>query len=590
MKMNNQKGFSLVEVLISLGLVGVIALFVGDLMKSTKQYGRYDQSLNEVEDLVNAMYHQSQILEVCENNFADGTAIDPNVKHTTFIDANNNPIFTSGNLGINSTITAFTWNLEYDDLVEKNQVLLSLQFTTGSDVAGSQTMTRQFPLYLFYNTTTNTVRGCIDFKENHVKTVFDQICKGTGAMADTVNMTCYHTGLETTSCGTNKFVNGFTRSDSQRLYVYYPVNCVDKTGMTVAADCGTKQLLMAFDVSGNPTCLDFTSTQMFPGFDQISEACAGSILTLNRNPAAGPVDIDCSGAAVPTPVPTANPCSLAVSQFLAPNPPTSLFGDANWNLQSSTVLAGAMDIIPLGSPFDPYLWHVNDIDGKIWSPGLTTLMYPEIYSFNLETTTLGLGNFYLDQNTSGNQYKITYYLRAVSSQSTNPNISSTAYGTQTCKFTFSRTSAGNYTYQVEAQSCDPARGTHPTATSAVVPFTYTAGSKSINLATRFLQNAASVPACGISIVATPCTLSSTWPYECDNGAGVSNYDWTWTTLAQPSLSFNAPNIWQRQMQVVGGELDKNNASLNQSLNVLDDFKICNDAHPISGTSVKCDMP
>jgi prepilin-type N-terminal cleavage/methylation domain-containing protein len=583
-------GFSLVEILVSLGIVGVISLFTGQLMNTSKKFNRFDQSLNEIENLVNSMYHQAQILEVCENNFPAGTSITNFTPHTVFIDADNNPIFSSGALGINSTITAFEYDIGYSN-ADKDQVLLTLTFTTGNDVTGPSTLVRSFPLFVTYNTTTDTIAGCISMEDNYKKTVFDQTCLGTGAVADTTNLTCYHTGLQTETCSADKFVSGFAESKPDRLYVYYPTYCSDKTGLTVIADCGDKKLLMGFDGTGSPTCLPMTSTQLFPGFEQTAEACAGSILTLSRNPADGPVDIECGGAAVPTPVPTVSACSMANYSYSAPLPPTELFGDANWNLYTINPLttSGFTGIRPLGIPFAPYLIHANDVHGYGWSVPVVNKIFPEVYSFNLDTD-LGLGNFDIDSNTVGNTYKFSYYFRAISSQNTDPAMMSPAYGTMTCKFTFERTALNTYTYQIEAESCDPEAGVHPTASTGPTAFTHTAGGTSINLATRFLIDPAATPACGISIVQLPCVMPSgvNWPEEC-GASGAPDYNWNWLTLAQPNESFNAPNIWQRSIEIEGGDMGYIGNGVYETINVLDDYKICDDADPITGASVKCDM-
>lgn len=589
MRLLNKKiesaGFSLVEVLAALGIVSVISLMVGSMMNTNKRYSRNLQSYDEIGDFINEMYHQAQILDVCNVNFPAGTSIPLASDRTTFLDGNGATLFSSGDLGTNKTISAFSYNIDYKNSAIKDQVMLTVTFTTGNDVSGSNTVSRGFPLYVSFDTATDTITGCVSMDDNYNSTILEQSCQGTGAVLDSANESCYHIGLQTTDCSTDQYVSGFYFSSSDRLYKFYPSMCLDMTGLLPQIEC-VDQLLMGFDGSGNFTCLDLTSDQFYPGFDQTAEACGGSTLTLNKNSPTGPVDVDCSGAAVPTPTPTSSSCTMAANSYLGSHPPLSLWGDGNWNTSSTSNGPGAgfLQIIPLGSPYAPYLFHQNDVTGYAWEAGTTgDMLYNMIYSFNFYTANPpSVTAFEIEDITSGNNYKVTYYTRAVSSQSTDPSSDSTAYGSITCKYTFEKTAATTYQYTMELESCDPASGTNPTDSAGPTSFTYSPGAYSINLGNRFIDGLA--PACGISIVGPGCTRSpDDWGEDC-------SYSWTWITASQANSSFSAPNIWQKQLEVIGGDYDTSNPTASQTKGVLDNFIICSDTNAATGASSMCGMP
>jgi prepilin-type N-terminal cleavage/methylation domain-containing protein len=587
-----ESGFSLLEILVALGIVGIISVMVGSLMQNNKKFSRNLQGYNEIEDLTNQLNHQSQILDVCNVNFPPGTTIPFASNKTTFLDSLGNILFSSSALGLNENIASYYYNIGYADVTTKEEVRLTITFTTGSNTIGANTLTRSFPLFVSFDTTSNTITGCISMDENYDQTVLDQACLGTGAIADNVSKLCYHAGLDQTSCATNTFVHGFYYSPSEYKYKFSPEMCVPKTGMIYHAPCMDNQLLMGFSALGVFSCLPITATQLYVGFDQVVEACAGSVLTLNKNSPTGPVDIDCSGAAVPTPIPTVAACTMPAEVFFGSNTsPTRQWGDGIWQVSgmSSSSGHGWSGILSLGAPYANYLKHENDISAFYFASGVSGDMNDDmIYSFNFDTTNPpDIGAFTLEDITSGNYSKITYYTRAVSTQETDPSKTAAVYGTITCKYTFTKTAATTYQYTINMESCDPASGVNPVGSSGPTSFTYTPGSTSINLGNKFVAGIA--PACGISIV--QAGLFDSWPHEYAAPTPPYNYYvWTWVTASQANGSFNAPNNWQKQLRIVGGDWNSASSASPQTKGVLDDFKICTDTVPATGASAMCSIP
>lgn len=340
---NNQTGFSLIEIMISVGLLGLISLGVMELTKESNKFSMQQKAKLDESQLMGLLQNKLANKTVCEANFKGKdlsliTSIEKlkdyhldaqGLEHTEEFLSINNEYFGESQLLKISSI-----KINYLDSNSWFDVVVTLQKTQSDK--GLQEINRTFRIYA--QIAGNIVTECMGTLSTGSSSgsLSGYLCapnlaeNGTDSMvqiSDPANPSaeiCIRKALDPEGCSLlgNEVTTGFVYNSTTYSYDH-------KCKSTIASFICPLGFLMGFAATGDLNCAPLTVNKIFPAFkdDPLDCGSGGAMLgfAIGGNNA---VRILCTP--VPTPSPTAAPIATGLSlpgsnKLVWNDPPVTFF-------------------------------------------------------------------------------------------------------------------------------------------------------------------------------------------------------------------------------------------------------------------------
>lgn len=240
----NQKGFSLIEVIVALGVMTAGAFFMMKMNEDNqKTINNMFISQGIATDMANTTRRMSNV-SACDNNFRNrnlsgGAAI------SSLRDENNN-VFLSvgqegGHGGARFRVTAIETSPK-----DASSFNLHITYQKIGSFVGSEVLRKTFAIPA--QITGSTVEACQTSDSSVIAAAVEQSCYG-GAIFDPVTKTCQVMMMAPGSCPVGQYVRGINYDASNHTF---KISCRDMP--TKNQDCPAGQFVRGFSLSGRPQC------------------------------------------------------------------------------------------------------------------------------------------------------------------------------------------------------------------------------------------------------------------------------------------------------------------------------------------------
>jgi prepilin-type N-terminal cleavage/methylation domain-containing protein len=333
-KFKKHRGFTLVEVMVSMGLLSVIMLGVTKIMDRSGSSLKYNKSRNDLAMAVDGAAFQVRKQEACQNNFVGNNAT---ANYTQLVDEDSNVILAENQqFGSTDRETITLTDIATEKLTSNTMNVVLTFDTTDLDV-GIPSIVRRIPVYAAIDGT-DTVTGCFEVEESMHTTIIDYACLGYGAVRN--GDYCYRKTLRNGPCpdlalnplpnNPDGFVTEVHEASSSTDFEHQS-SCVDTMNINDPGTCSGTEYLVGFDSFGNKVCMNFTNNQAIYAFEDTTlEDCTGHNL-FAINTGSSPYGITCSTApAPPAPAPASSPPCSAGGHIPSVDPPYYSAGGVNW--------------------------------------------------------------------------------------------------------------------------------------------------------------------------------------------------------------------------------------------------------------------
>lgn len=376
-----KRGISLVELLVSVAMVGGLALAIAELMRQTGQVTSKNRTRYDESEFLMVLHNKLMQPAVCEKNFPVG---DPAAVNSiaSLLDTDNSVLAAVGSIyGENEDLEITAMSSTHD--ANSSWLKVNIEFTKQKTTSGPQVINRSLLVFAEVDGSGDIVR-CLGSSLSVEDSAWDLACtNNTSAedrdvmitMADPADATktlCVRKGINTEGCGflDPEMIYEFSYNGTTKLYdatcsaAYKSYLCMSDFLMLVNADgtayCDGPTQLHAYQpynttndagafVSGPPT-LDCTG-RIYSGL----EAHADGIRVLCGGAKAG------APTATPTPTPTNTPTPTPTSAGGSCASPTSSY--------SYTITKA---VIPLNTTTNFTIQAENDCDGYTAIPTPTS--------------------------------------------------------------------------------------------------------------------------------------------------------------------------------------------------------------------------
>lgn len=292
--LHRQAGVSLVELLISVAMLGGVALTVAELMRQTGQVTSKTRTRYDESEFLTILHNKLMQPAVCEKNFVIG---DPATKasftNDELLDTDNSVLAQVGDqYGENQDLTLTAISSTY----EATSSWIKVNFTfTKAKVANlsPQTITRSLMIFAEVDAT-GDVERCLGSSLSVKDSVWDLACKAnelaTGGRDVMVEITdpddptqtiCVKKNLNPEGCGllTADVTNSFSYNSTSKLYDFTCVAALKSSNCPV-------DFFMRYGNDGSAVCAPLSLLHTYQPFNETDNA--GAFVS-------GPAVLDCTG-------------------------------------------------------------------------------------------------------------------------------------------------------------------------------------------------------------------------------------------------------------------------------------------------------
>jgi hypothetical protein len=433
--LRRQAGISLVELLISVAMLGGVALTVAELMRqsgqvTSKTRTRYDES-----EFLTILHSKLMQPDVCEKNFPVGSAAaKASFTNDELLDVDNSVLAKVGDqYGENQDLTLSAISSSYE--ATSSWIKVNFQFTKAktSNLA-PQAITRSLLIFAEVDTATGNVERCLGSSLSVEDSLWDLACTANtlaGNSRDVMVVVedpdnagqniCVKKNLNPEGCGllATEVANTFGYNSSTKLYDFTCVNALN------AAVC-PMDFFMRYRSDGTAVCLPISQLQSYQPFNETDDLGAfvsgPAVLPCTGRYYSGLQDINnrirvlCDNVVADTPTPTPTPTETNTPTA---TPTTGSCRSCATRPATYTYRINKSDIPDNATThFGVYL--VNDCDGQPTYPGLSgfgvcsgtgcskcTGLEGPICGVNI-TNSSGSGGTYTIFGTNGGSDETTY--------------------------------------------------------------------------------------------------------------------------------------------------------------------------------------
>jgi prepilin-type N-terminal cleavage/methylation domain-containing protein len=251
---NNQKGFTLVEVMLSMFLMGIISFFLSDLAIKVFESSVKNESESAIAEIMSDVQYKLSLINVCNHNFAgknrNTTSLEQILNPTT-----NKPILASGTQTNYNGFVVENLALSSDD-AEKADLVIS--FKRKNLLSKSvQAFNRRIRIAITTDpTNSEKILQCSFTLDSVYSDMIDYACNGLGSVvnrndpSDPFDDECYHAGYSKELCPPGERVLRYELVDVQEssgkiVPLFRPV--CKSVGYPKSLNCPANQLIKGYD-------------------------------------------------------------------------------------------------------------------------------------------------------------------------------------------------------------------------------------------------------------------------------------------------------------------------------------------------------
>lgn len=284
------RGISLVELLVSVAMLGGLGLAVGELMRQSGQVTSKNRTRYDESEFLMVLHSKLMQPSVCEKNFPVGA--DAAVASiASLLDTDNSVLAQVGSTyGENQDLTISAMSSTHD--ASSSWLKINITFTKAKSTTGPQTISRSLLIFAEVDGA-GKIERCLGSALSVEDSAWDLACtnnttaKGRDVMvtmtdpADATKTLCVRKGLNTEGCGylDPEMIYEFDYNNTTKLY---DATC----SAAYKSYLCNSNFLMLVNADGSPYCNKVTQLQMYQPYNTTDDAGA---------PVSGPPVLNCTG-------------------------------------------------------------------------------------------------------------------------------------------------------------------------------------------------------------------------------------------------------------------------------------------------------
>jgi len=332
MMIKNQRGFSLIELMVYVGLLGAVAMIIATLSTNVHKSSVVIQADLRVAEFMQDLQLKISKKGVCDYNFLGEASTQDPVASIQNLDGST---LYAVNDSLDNYFTIASMSLTKVDLSRADFSITLNRRGTNQNAIG--TITRTLKLYVVHETDGTTIKSCMFSLDEFTGDQLPLLCNGEGTIlsdeatpADTSDDICIHAGYSVELCPAGEAVKRYelvTMDDgSGNLQPYYRPICL-AIDFPTNLSCPPGEILQGYSNDDGLVCRPLVASDIQNYFLGDYTNCSATqtypIFEVGPN-----ININCGAAvavpsATPTPAPTVagNPSgqceTVSASEFLA---------------------------------------------------------------------------------------------------------------------------------------------------------------------------------------------------------------------------------------------------------------------------------
>jgi type II secretory pathway pseudopilin PulG len=240
----NSKGFSLVETLLAVGIVGGITLTVAKLGQETTRLTKTSDRNTDMNNFINDVSYILSDKNNCKATVGEGSTIGSQI---SAIRKDVNGVIQEV-YGLNKSIGNNSFTISQITTVPSaNGADLIIEVNRGTlFVSSSKSISRRIPLKV--DVVGNVIEGCYSDIEGMIESAVRAACKGNSARYDEVTKECHH-DAQPISCSTGEILREIVTINGEMQF-----KCEPLFSHTSTLTCPQGQLLSSVSITGEPVC------------------------------------------------------------------------------------------------------------------------------------------------------------------------------------------------------------------------------------------------------------------------------------------------------------------------------------------------